>query len=33
LIDEKGSIKKTKLGKIDEVELNSWIDSAILPAK
>lgn len=33
LIDEKGSIKKTKLGKIDEVELNSWIDSAILPSK
>jgi len=30
LIDEKGSIKRVKLGKISEDELSSWLDSAIL---
>ena len=33
LVDEKGVIKKTKLGKISEDELKSWLDSAILPSK
>lgn len=33
LIDEKGVIKKTKLGKISEDELKSWLDSAILSPK
>lgn len=33
LIDEKGVIKKTKLGKISEDELKSWLDSAILSSK
>ena len=33
LIDEKGVIKKTKLGKITEDELKSWLDSAILSSK
>ncbi len=33
LIDEKGSIKRVKLGKISEDELSSWLDSAILSPK
>jgi thiol-disulfide isomerase/thioredoxin len=33
LIDEKGSIKKVKLGKISEDELSSWLDDAILSTK
>ena len=33
IIDEKGVIKKTKLGKISEDELKSWLDSTILSVK
>jgi peroxiredoxin len=33
LIDEKGSIKKAKLGKISEDELNSWLEGVILTYK
>jgi thiol-disulfide isomerase/thioredoxin len=33
LIDEKGGIKKVKLGKISEDELSSWLDDAILSTK
>jgi hypothetical protein len=33
MIDTKGAIIKTKLGKISEDELSSWIDSVIIPSK
>jgi thiol-disulfide isomerase/thioredoxin len=33
LIDEKGTIKKTKLGKISEDELISWLEGVILTSK
>jgi thiol-disulfide isomerase/thioredoxin len=33
LVNEKGVIIKSKLGKITEDELSSWIDSAIIPSK
>ncbi|MBU3599716.1 TlpA family protein disulfide reductase [Polynucleobacter sp. 30F-ANTBAC] len=33
LIDEKGSIKKVKLGKISEDELSSWLDAVIITSK
>jgi len=32
-VNEKGVIIKSKLGKITEDELSSWIDSAIIPSK
>jgi hypothetical protein len=33
VIDEKGGIKKVKLGKISEDELSSWLDALIIPSK
>jgi thiol-disulfide isomerase/thioredoxin len=33
IVNEKGTIIKSKLGKITEDELSSWIDSAIIPSK
>ena len=33
VIDEKGGIKKVKLGKISEDELSSWIDNAIITSQ
>jgi hypothetical protein len=33
MIDTKGSIIKTKLGKITEDELSSWIDDVIISSK
>jgi len=33
LVDRKGAIIKTKLGKISEDELSSWIDNAIIASQ
>jgi hypothetical protein len=33
IVNEKGTIIKSKLGKITEDELSSWIDSVIIPSK
>ena len=33
MVDRKGAIIKTKLGKISEDELSSWIDNAIIASQ